>query len=502
MTPIDVVRILDFTFAYAAVPVHVDELPKATRRMLDAAGFILDADDDLGFLYRRLTDFGHPRASAKRIAATLAEHRLNAKVSDKSFYDYYGLPTAPVGEIDEFPAPVFFEQDGRQVLLDLARQHPVAVTPEELVRQRVVMHLVERLGYPLRSIETEYPLSRRTRSRKRADIVAFIEVDEDDPAVALVIECKEPNDPLGDSVWQQVETYGALLRAAHVAVANGSRVAARFNTAEEGEPPTYKSVSDLPSYAALLDGAKPDPVEHLDGETWIRPEFGGLLHADELGWADDERFLDVERPPELLRALMNLSTMFVCGETHEGGKTPADGFTVDLDRKLIRTSFGNAGYTAHAYAGQYRAFVLRGPAGEASMPCLRTWAFASKAPTGYSNMLAVGLQHVDNTKRNHALQINLDRYLEVGPERTTLWHDGRLALGEGGSISNSKVVAAVEAAEPSLVQDGRIVLGSFPSDDLLRWNADGWPLVGNLLRYCAAREAVRARARAKRRRGQ
>ena len=64
----------------------------------------------------------------------------------------------------------------------------VVLEPEEWVRQHVIHHLNDQLGYPLGCMSVEHQLTLNGMPR-RADIVAFTP----DGAPQLLVECKAPN---------------------------------------------------------------------------------------------------------------------------------------------------------------------------------------------------------------------------------------------------------------------------------------------------------------------
>lgn len=63
--------------------------------------------------------------------------------------------------------------------LDPVRNQLVPATPEELVRQSVIVCLMEEYGYPLASLQSEEPVARGTDDRRRADIIVRLPADRD-----------------------------------------------------------------------------------------------------------------------------------------------------------------------------------------------------------------------------------------------------------------------------------------------------------------------------------
>lgn len=118
----------------------------------------------------------------------------------------------------EFPAPDFkiIEEHGRTLIFDRFRKKYVVLTPEEWVRQNFLNYLVSTLGYPasLIGIEKEIYLG---ELRKRCDIVVY----NRDMQPWMIVECKEMNVPLSQSVLEQIVRYHMVLPTAYLVITNG-----------------------------------------------------------------------------------------------------------------------------------------------------------------------------------------------------------------------------------------------------------------------------------------
>jgi len=92
----------------------------------------------------------------------------------------------------------------------------VRLTPEEWVRQNVLQYLVKVKRYPasLMAIEKEIRLG---ELKKRCDIIIY---KQNKPW--MIIECKEMNVPLSETVLQQALHYNIPLSSAYICISNGS----------------------------------------------------------------------------------------------------------------------------------------------------------------------------------------------------------------------------------------------------------------------------------------
>lgn len=122
---------------------------------------------------------------------------------------------------------------------DPCRKIYVLYTPEEHVRQSCIEILNRHYGYPLQKIAVEREFQINSRL-KRFDLLLFNKAN--DPFV--LIECKAPQIPLDETVFEQISRYHYRIKASYLAVTNGQEmlVTCRNNT------DSWITCEDLPSY--------------------------------------------------------------------------------------------------------------------------------------------------------------------------------------------------------------------------------------------------------------
>tara|TARA_Y100000588_G_scaffold357565_2_gene414926 strand:- start:3281 stop:3730 length:450 start_codon:yes stop_codon:yes gene_type:complete len=118
-----------------------------------------------------------------------------------------------------FPRTYDFEirdQAGQSEIFDAIRRKWLVLTPEEWVRQHMVRHLVEDLGYPAgrTGIETGFE---RMGVPYRADIIIH---DRSGNAV-IVAECKAPDVRIDQRAFDQIGQYNHTIGARYLVVTNG-----------------------------------------------------------------------------------------------------------------------------------------------------------------------------------------------------------------------------------------------------------------------------------------
>ncbi len=99
---------------------------------------------------------------------------------------------------------------------DIVRKQWVALTPEELVRQRFIHYLINDKKYPLEIICIEKEIQIYDM-KKRFDIAILNKQQE----FILLAECKAPTVLINDKIIEQVLTYNISLNARCLVVTNG-----------------------------------------------------------------------------------------------------------------------------------------------------------------------------------------------------------------------------------------------------------------------------------------
>ena len=109
------------------------------------------------------------------------------------------------------------ENDGRTEGFDPIRKKWVVLTPEERVRQQLVLFLLNVKKIPASHISVERSITVNGLTR-RYDLVVF--APEGNPW--MVVECKAPEVEITQAVVDQAGRYNKTLRAPILGVTNGS----------------------------------------------------------------------------------------------------------------------------------------------------------------------------------------------------------------------------------------------------------------------------------------
>ena len=109
------------------------------------------------------------------------------------------------------------ENDGRTEVFDPIRKKWLVLTPEERVRQQLILFLLNVKKIPASHISVERSITVNGLTR-RYDLVVF--APEGNPW--MVVECKAPEVEITQAVVEQAGRYNKTLRAPILGVTNGS----------------------------------------------------------------------------------------------------------------------------------------------------------------------------------------------------------------------------------------------------------------------------------------
>jgi hypothetical protein len=105
---------------------------------------------------------------------------------------------------------------GSEMIFDRIRRKFVRLTPEEWVRQNFIQYLIHEGKYPPGLLGVEV-MFRQNKLNKRVDIL----VHDRTGKPVMIVECKEPDIPLNDKVFDQIVTYNMELKVQYIIVTNG-----------------------------------------------------------------------------------------------------------------------------------------------------------------------------------------------------------------------------------------------------------------------------------------
>ncbi len=127
----------------------------------------------------------------------------------------------------------------RRLVFDPVRKKEVVATPEEVLRQLVLLYLMEEKGCPAGRIRVEKGV-KLLGMTKRADILIHDKAGQP----WLLIECKSPKVPVTQEVFDQTARYILSLKVPFLAVTNGLST---YCCAMDYERGTWQFLPEWPS---------------------------------------------------------------------------------------------------------------------------------------------------------------------------------------------------------------------------------------------------------------
>lgn len=107
-------------------------------------------------------------------------------------------------------------KEGKKYIFDFIRKKYLVLTPEEWVRQKTLLYLVETKHFPQNLIRIEQKLEGKNQFF-RSDIVVY---DRNGKA-KLVVECKAESVKITQDVFEQIAKYNSRFKAPYLLVTNG-----------------------------------------------------------------------------------------------------------------------------------------------------------------------------------------------------------------------------------------------------------------------------------------
>jgi hypothetical protein len=136
-----------------------------------------------------------------------------------------------------------FKEGEKYKILDPVRKKRLVLTPEEWVRQHLVMFLIEEKKFPAGLLKMETGVNHHQRFG-RTDALFLSERGR--PLV--LIECKAPDVPVDQETFHQIARYNSAIKAPYLIMTNGlTHVVCKIAFQE----PEFLSLKDLPEYKYL-----------------------------------------------------------------------------------------------------------------------------------------------------------------------------------------------------------------------------------------------------------
>ena len=128
-------------------------------------------------------------------------------------------------------------------LFDPIRKKWIVITPEELVRQMLLLYMMEEKDFPKNKINVEKQVLVNGQP-KRFDVLVYSK--ETKPI--LLVECKAPNVPIDEMVLDQIARYNMVLKVNYLIMTNGIDT---FCCQVDYEKETFEILNEIPNFKKL-----------------------------------------------------------------------------------------------------------------------------------------------------------------------------------------------------------------------------------------------------------
>lgn len=139
----------------------------------------------------------------------------------------------------------FQKDDKKTKIFDAIRKKYLVLTPEEWVRQNIIRFLVEERNFPKGLIAIEKGL-KLNELKKRADVLVYSKQG----TPLLMIECKAPEVPIDQKVFDQIGRYNITFKLPYLMVTNGlEHYCAKIDFIKK----EFSFLKEIPHYENLID---------------------------------------------------------------------------------------------------------------------------------------------------------------------------------------------------------------------------------------------------------
>lgn len=393
-------------------------------------------------------------------------------------------------DLQSIPDPKIWMRDGAPCYFDPVSKRLRPKTPEETVRQKLLVYLQKEINIPAQAILVEEALSHwGVKQRGRIDILVC-GYDENNMLIpVLVIECKAPHVYLSDDVYMQAVKYAEGIGAPFTAITNGyDLLMYRWNE----ETSLDEEVKAFPDYESLCAGFAETSAEM--GEPYPRVDFA-LLNSEQM-WRDTvaDGIIGEDTPRDIVPFALNLVDCFL-DELNPCTGLPDAPFRLIADQGRRYTSFGNAG--GGSYDGSYRTLMIDcgGNTKLLGLAVFGTARTENDPHWGNRKGATVLVVSIDDEESHHnSLQLCLDDFTARRGSSFRLWHDGRMTAGQMGRVKNREVLSYIAKNAPGLLgPDGTVELGTLKNDHPFTMDEPQMrAFLARLIQYSLLRDEYRA----------
>lgn len=372
--------------------------------------------------------------------------------------------------------PQIVEKNGMNCYFDPIRRKYVRATAEETVRQEFLLDLLHNEDMDEQLIKVEESLSHYIPNLyQRADIVLLDYSKKDGiPTIPMVVECKAPENPLGHWEVSQLLEYGNYLKCTYALLTNGEEIRCFSRALENAE---FQEVEELPLYDEIISNKYVPTSLKEEVHSEVLYSYEELVES--VTFSKNEWFEVIGSDTEFEKAIPALNLQNCLMNIQEPfGNIKSDYFDYVSDLELRDCHYGNAGYGKNAYSGLYRTLEISRN-GNTEFINIRLWG----VERGYTS-LCVGHDSQKLKSSNHALQYQLDKFLQIESKCCRFVHDGTMSR-----IKRKDLWAYTAEFAPHLLSGEEFFIGELNHGELYHLASENMTkFITRLIEYALIRD--------------
>lgn len=246
--------------------------------------------------------------------------------------------------------PEVYVRNNKECFLDEHRKKLIVITPEEIVRQKMILFIKNKLGVPEQVITLEERLSHYgIQSNGRADIIIHSQDKEGILYPLCIVECKAETVELTHKVMEQAFGYADALETNYVIITNGCKMVAYKYIESKNN---YICLETIPTYDEMICDTH---IEYDPGKVPDRIPFSELENIKEDFDLYDES-IGKDTPLKYKSFAINLMECFM-DISHKIQNINCEMFRVVKDYGIRILEYGTTG--GGKFSGPYRSILIK-----------------------------------------------------------------------------------------------------------------------------------------------
>ena len=363
---------------------------------------------------------------------------------------------------------------------DPIRKMFICITPEENVRQRMIIFLQSVLNVPSDYIFIEDHLNHYGVNNYNGRIdISILDYDENPLAV---VECKEPNISIeGIQVYMQAKDYAEAIGAKYIILVNGHQI--QFYKSNDNK---YVPIEEILNYDEMV-GFNGSPVSAIEFERFSMSQYKDIDFLKTHEWYRSKIGKDTEE--DKIPTIINFDDC-LWDFSHKLKGQISDHLEVIEDLGVQFMNYGD--YSGSNFGtGYYRLFLINNKkikkqflAGLSIISTLKTVGDPKYGNRDGLTVLVVSKNDGDFDETS--VQINLNKFLHVDRKNAVFTHDATVTRK---GASKKAAIDYIERNAPGLVKDNIINLGTIDNTvPMYIDNDDIKKLIGRIFEYSIYRD--------------